>query len=989
MADVIYKKGQSSNLDNVQIKEGQILVTEDTGEMYIDVTNNDRKKINGISNSKSGTSIFIDDISPVTHEMSVKISSDTVTDLTAVKVSRCGKNLIPTNIIEVTSPEGVEDLIWQGSISGKLAFSLDVSDYTPNESNVNSANFKFVFGDGTARYLAAHGNHIYLNTSSPLKEIYFLNWGKGTGILKNIQLEIGSSETDYEPYVESTEYTPNADGTVSGVTSLYPNTTLMTDTDGVIIDCEYLTKNYKYVLDNRIPKQTQSDWQQNDETANDYVKNRPGGYIDNDTIVKIPEKYLDIKNTNIVNGSAEGSIRSINSKAEDDTYTIGTNAFAEGYGTKASGNYSHAEGSNTKASGNYSHAEGSATTASGLTSHAEGTATTASGTGSHAEGYYTKASGERSHAEGYYTIASGSNSHAQGRYNISNTNYADVIGNGTSDTERSNAYTMDWNGNAWFAGDIYIRSTSGKNKDEGSKKLATEEYVNTISNTIKDNTKDYFNTASAVIKGNGNSSIKQNLTDTSADGNGSISLGVGSKSYNNNSISLGYQNMNYSHVGITAGYNNIAGKEEYKDKQFGDDIARGAIAMGWENHATHANTCVLGDHNNSSRDNQTVFGRLCADDPNALFILGNGASEDNRSNLYTVDEEGNGCFTGDVYVGSSKKNGAGSKKLTTNLIDGSSTGSIRTIGSKEENSSYTLGQYSVAEGYATEASGDYSHAEGRGTKASTYVSHAEGSSTTASGSYSHAEGYTTTASGHYSHAEGYYATASGEGSHAEGSNTEASGDYSHAQGKYNISDPAYADVIGNGTTITHRSNAYTMDWNGNAWFAGDIYVGSKSGKNKDEESKKVATIEEGTWTPMLYTVNSDAAAAVQPTYTVKRASGTYYRIGDLVYVNCDSVFNVTDGGTGWASIKGFPFVSRDSASMAVGEACGGLTYGENSNYVSHGDSSTILLDQGQTFAGIRCGNGILSSKFKSGYDAAGVYYENALWIKFSGVYRIA
>ena len=46
MADVIYKKGQSSNLDDVQIKEGQILVTEDTGEMYIDVTNNDRKKIN-------------------------------------------------------------------------------------------------------------------------------------------------------------------------------------------------------------------------------------------------------------------------------------------------------------------------------------------------------------------------------------------------------------------------------------------------------------------------------------------------------------------------------------------------------------------------------------------------------------------------------------------------------------------------------------------------------------------------------------------------------------------------------------------------------------------------------------------------------------------------------------------------------------------------------------------------------------------------------
>ena len=125
--------------------------------MYIDVTNNDRKKINGISNSKSGTSIFIDDISSVTHEMSVKILSDTVEDLTAVKVSRCGKNLIPTNIIEVTSPENVEDLIWQGHIRGKLSFSLDNSEYTPNPNNTSSANFKFVFDDGTTKYLAAYG----------------------------------------------------------------------------------------------------------------------------------------------------------------------------------------------------------------------------------------------------------------------------------------------------------------------------------------------------------------------------------------------------------------------------------------------------------------------------------------------------------------------------------------------------------------------------------------------------------------------------------------------------------------------------------------------------------------------------------------------------------------------------------------------------------------------------------------------------------------
>ena len=35
------------------------------------------------------------------------------------------------------------------------------------------------------------------------------------------------------------QYTPNSDGTVEGVTSLYPTTVLLTDKEGVVIDCEY------------------------------------------------------------------------------------------------------------------------------------------------------------------------------------------------------------------------------------------------------------------------------------------------------------------------------------------------------------------------------------------------------------------------------------------------------------------------------------------------------------------------------------------------------------------------------------------------------------------------------------------------------------------------------------------------------------------------------------------------------------------------------
>lgn len=70
-------------------------------------------------------------------------------------------------------------------------------------------------------------------------------------------------------------------------------------------------------------------------------------------------------------------------------------------------------------------------------------------------------------------------------------------------------------------------------------------------------------------------------------------------------------------------------------------------------------------------------------------------------------------------------------------------------------------------------------------------------------------------------------TAEGENGHAEGTGTAASSANQHVQGKYNIedSDETYAHIVGNGTSDTARSNAHTVDWNGNGWFAGDVVVG--------------------------------------------------------------------------------------------------------------------------------------------------------------------
>ena len=135
---------------------------------------------------------------------------------------------------------------------------------------------------------------------------------------------------------------------------------------------------------------------------------------------------------------------------------------------------------------------------------------------------------------------------------------------------------------------------------------------------------------------------------------------------------------------------------------------------------------------------------------------------------------------------------------------------------------------------------DFSGAEGDEITASGSCSHAEGAYTIASGNISHAEGGYTTASGNFSHAEGNNTIANGEGSHAEGNFTIASSDYQHVQGKYNIEDTEnkYAHIVGNGMADTARSNAHTLDWKGNAWFAGKVTVGTAPTENMDVATKK-------------------------------------------------------------------------------------------------------------------------------------------------------
>ena len=85
------------------------------------------------------------------------------------------------------------------------------------------------------------------------------------------------------------------------------------------------------------------------------------------------------------------------------------------------------------------------------------------------------------------------------------------------------------------------------------------------------------------------------------------------------------------------------------------------------------------------------------------------------------------------------------------------------------------------------------------------------------------QGYACYAQGIRSHAEGNNCFADGDYSHVEGWCNHAGSDYQHVEGRYNIEDVTdkYIHIAGNGD-YAERANAYTLDWDGNGWFAGTV-----------------------------------------------------------------------------------------------------------------------------------------------------------------------
>lgn len=505
----------------------------------------------------------------------------------------------------------------------------------------------------------------------------------------------------------------------------------------------------------------------------------------------------------------------------DNNQALGAYSLAEGQRTSASGYASHAEGEYTEASGSKSHAEGYDTTASANCSHAEGAFTVASGKYSHAEGNSSSASGEYSHAEGngkasgQYSHAEGGNTYAMGKY---------------SHTEGSVTRALGDNSHAGGSNTKAISNSSvamGNNSIAGIKGY----YYDIIDATSLRVYKDQERTTEAQVPSswlNGRISLVNdkkydNITQISSiDADGSTIRVNPSLPFSTMVVIETPQFDDYSIICLDAPLDGEI------------DFGVNAVAMGENNKSLNKDSFVTGMNNEVIGQYSFGVGR-----DNTVGYAGFASGRSNTANVYSHAE---GCSTtasGETAHAEGKLTVASAFSAHAEGYDTEAT--ARAAHSEGELTKAT-GMRAHSEGYKTESSGEESHSEGSETIASGKYAHSEGNKTTASGESAHSEGAWTVAKGLYSHAEGKTSVSNGLGSHAEGCDTVANGkgahseglytkagsSFQHVQGKYNIVDSSdvYADIVGNGTSNEARSNAYTLDWDGNAWFAGNITIGS-------------------------------------------------------------------------------------------------------------------------------------------------------------------
>ena len=215
---------------------------------------------NALKGSASGNPVVLSDVSPLEHEIGVKVN------VAGAAVQISGKNLLDFATIARNVGWSNSDGYWGGGISqiyntykkqtGNSMFNqfLPNTQYTfrclgHSEKDTEEAGIAFLFTylDGSADTLckleADNKTDQYVTITSEAGKTVsgiYVSWSGNAqyAYLKDIQLKIGAEDTIFEPFSGIETITADENGIVSGVRSHYP-TTVLSAGEGVEIVAEY------------------------------------------------------------------------------------------------------------------------------------------------------------------------------------------------------------------------------------------------------------------------------------------------------------------------------------------------------------------------------------------------------------------------------------------------------------------------------------------------------------------------------------------------------------------------------------------------------------------------------------------------------------------------------------------------------------------------------------------------------------------------------
>lgn len=534
-------------------------------------------------------------------------------------------------------------------------------------------------------------------------------------------------------------------------------------------------------------------------------------------------------------------------------------AHAEGVRSKAAGFASHSEGQNTQAIGAESHAEGYYTEAVGDCSHTEGFYTKASGGASHAEGENTEAIGQSSHAQGYYTKAIGKYSHAEGFNTEANHNYSHASGANTktgADCQTVVGKYNDVSNNSLFV--------VGNGSYDGDRKNAFEVKVDGSATLQKQGTTDN----SIVIK---STLVGQKTLEGGISFNGNDAIGDGAQASGLN-----------TQAGTLARKIVANGIKTYKDEnnsQYYEITVKGLV--------NSDNLCVdpwvaTDSYIEGTSDLVTVDCKTHLS--NALYINSIEENADTNTTTITIKRIDNRVFTA---LSMDDTSGTDMEEDWI-YVAGKSNGEI----SPQFTSAFVAGKDSIATGFAATSfgrknisAGNYSTTFGRGNKAS-YAG-------VAAGVYNEA-GNGGIALGNSNKALGDAAVATGTNTYARAASSRAGGRESQAlseftvaeglgviaglkqgqvvHGKYNVRNDSHLLIIGDGNSNTERHDAFVI--------TEDYKVLLNNGTVELADTKRVDNILYGSKT--LNDTNNEASGTMAlATGSGTTASGSYSFAGGV------------------------------------------------------------------------------------------------------------